>query len=275
MSLHRDSLIRWMTLKGYANATIKSYVSRVKSFCDWLGRPVKSATASDLSNYLYYLREELGLSQGTINASYSGLKIFWEQVLDRSWPSSKIPRSRQRKKLPQVLSEEEVRNLIQGTKNVKHRCLLETLYSTGIRLGEVVDLEFRDVQSDRQLLQVRNGKGGRDRRTVLPPTLLLHLRDYYRQYRPQRYLFEGRTPGQAISRRTVQAVFQQARERINLDRKVGVHVLRHCFATHQLEKGLDIVTLQALLGHANLQTTARYLHVTGQITPRVTDLLGE
>lgn len=275
MSLHRDSFIRWMTLKGYANTTIKSYVSRVNSFYDWLGKPAEATTEADISNYLHYLRKELTLSQATINATYSGLKIFWEQVLHRSWPGGKIPRSRQRKKLPQVLSEEEVRSLIHHTVNLKHRCLLETLYATGIRLGEVVNLEFRDVQSDRQLLQVRSGKGGRDRRTVLPPTLLLHLRDYYRQYRPHRYLFEGQTPGKAISRRTVQAVFQQAKKRINLDRKVGVHVLRHCFATHQLEKGLDIVTLQSLLGHAHLNTTARYLHVTGKITPRVTDLLGE
>jgi site-specific recombinase XerD len=164
--------------------------------------------------------------------------------------------------------------LIHSTKNVKHRCILETLYATGIRLGEVVSLEFRDVQADRQLLQVRSGKGGKDRRTVLPESLLLHLREYYRQYRPRKYLFEGQHPGRAISRRTVQAVFQQAKGRIGLERKVGVHVLRHCFATHQLEQGLDIVTLQSLLGHAHLQTTARYLHVTGKITPRVTDLLG-
>lgn len=275
MSLHRDSFIRWMTLKGYANATIKSYVSRVQSFYDWLGKPAVAATEADISNHLHYLRVEMHLSQGTINATYSGLKIFWEQVLGRPWPGNKIPRSRQRKKLPQVLSEEEVRSLIGQTINLKHRCLLETLYSTGIRLGEVVTLEFRDIQADRQLLQVRGGKGGRDRRTVLPPTLLLHLREYYRQYRPHRYLFEGQTPGKAISRRTVQAVFQQAKKRINLERKVGVHVLRHCFATHQLEQGLDVITLQSLLGHANLRTTARYLHVTGKITPRITDLLGE
>lgn len=274
MSPDREALVRWLSLKGYASATIKSYSSRVAAFADWLGKPLAQSTDEDVETFLLHLRQDLCLSQGTISGTYSSLKLLWENVLDRSWPQQRIPRSRQAKRLPEVLSSEEVLSLIHSTKNVKHRCILETLYATGIRLGEVVSLEFRDVQADRQLLQVRSGKGGKDRRTVLPESLLLHLREYYRQFRPQKYLFEGQHPGRAISRRTVQAVFQQAKGRIGLERKVGVHVLRHCFATHQLEQGLDIVTLQSLLGHAHLQTTARYLHVTGKITPRVTDLLG-
>lgn len=274
MSPDREALVRWLLLKGYASATIKSYSSRVTAFANWLGKPLAQSTEEDVATFLLYLRQDLGRSQGTISSTYSSLKLLWENVLGRSWPQQRIPRSRQAKRLPEVLSSEEVLSLIHRTKNVKHRCILETLYATGIRLGEVVSLEFRDIQADRQLLQVRGGKGGKDRRTVLPESLLLHLREYYRQYRPQKYLFEGQYPGRAISRRAVQAVFQQAKGRIGLERKVGVHVLRHCFATHQLEQGLDIVTLQSLLGHAHLQTTARYLHVTGEITPRVTDLLG-
>lgn len=274
MSPDREALVRWLLLKGYASATIKSYSSRVTAFANWLGKPLAQSTEEDVATFLLYLRQDLGRSQGTISSTYSSLKLLWENVLGRSWPQQRIPRSRQAKRLPEVLSSEEVLSLIHRTKNVKHRCILETLYATGIRLGEVVSLEFRDIQADRQLLQVRGGKGGKDRRTVLPESLLLHLREYYRQYRPQKYLFEGQYPGRAISRRAVQAVFQQAKGRIGLERKVGVHVLRHCFATHQLEQGLDIVTLQSLLGHAHLQTTARYLHVTGEITPRVADLLG-
>lgn len=268
-------MIRWMSLKGYASATIKSYVSRVKSFYEWVGKRPGRATPQDVSNFLTHLRTERRFSQGTISATYSGLKLFWEHILERPWPGKKIPRSKQRKRLPQVLSHEEVVSLIEGTKNRKHRCLLKTIYATGVRVSEVVQIEFRDLQSDRHLLQIRNGKGGKDRRTILPASLITSLRDYYREYRPQRYLFEGRRPGHHLSRRTVQAVFKQARERIGLNRQVGVHVLRHSFATHQLENGLDIFTLQSLLGHSNLQTTARYLHVTGEITPQVKDLLDE
>lgn len=271
---YQNKLSEWMRQKGYAATTLKSYISHVRCFYRWLGKRPRQTKVSDISAYFIHLREERKLSQGTLSAAYSGIKVFWEQILVRKWPAQRIPRSRQARRLPQVLSVTEVRALLTATENLKHRSLLETLYATGVRLGEVVKLEFRDIQADRDLLLVRSGKGNKDRRTVLPATLLGHLRHYYRTYRPERYLFEGRTPGRHLSRRTVQAVFQQARQRIGLrGKRVGVHVLRHSFATHQLEAGLDLPTLQSILGHRHLRTTARYLHVTGDITPRAQDLL--
>ena len=273
MYKHRKAMIRWMSLKGYAKSTTKSYVNRVKSFYEWLGKRPGRATTQDISDFLAHLKTERHASQSTLSTTYSGLKLFWTRVLDRSWPDRAIPRSKKRKRLPQVLSVQDVRSIIEHTRNHKHRCLLQTIYATGVRLAEVVKIEFRDLQSERNLLRVRNGKGGKDRRTILPDTLITNLRSYYREYRPHKFLFEGRQPGRHLSRRTVQAVFQQARERVGIQRRVGVHVLRHSFATHQLESGLDVHTLQSLLGHANLRTTARYLHVTDEITPRVKDLL--
>lgn len=270
---YRRKFSQWMRHKGYASTTVKSYLSHVRSFYRWLGKRPLHTTVADLSAYLCHLRDERSLSQSTLSAAYSGLKVFWEKVLRRPWPVDRIPRSRRRRGLPQVLSRGEVRRLIDSTTNVKHRSMLETIYATGLRLGELVKLELRDIGAERRVITVRNGKGGKDRRTVLPATLLSHLRQYYRRYRPARYLFEGRRPGRHISRRTVQAVFQQARERIRMDRQVGVHVLRHSFATHQLEAGMDIATLQSILGHRNLQTTARYLHVAGDVTGRSNDLL--
>jgi integrase/recombinase XerD len=175
--------------------------------------------------------------------------------------------------LPEVLSREEVHSLIDGTLNLKHRSVLQTLYGTGVRLGEVVLLRPTDIDSRRMQVRVERGKGKKDRYTILPPTLLTTLRMYYRQYRPERYLFEGRTPGRHLSKRTVQAVFKQACARAGIRRQVGVHVLRHSFATHLLEDGLDPVTVKHLLGHANLSTTSRYLHIADGLQGRVVDLL--
>ena len=273
MTNYRKTLIKWMTLRGYAKATIKSYVSHLKQFYQWVGKQPDKTTPHDIEAFLLYLRNDRQLAQTTITQTYSGIKLFWEQVLLRDWPDQRIPRSKRRRKLPEVLSVNEVTQIITGTENVKHRTVLETMYATGVRLSEVVNIKFKDIQSDRGTLRVRDGKGNKDRITILPPTLVKHLRYYYRKYRPEKYLFEGRAAGKPYSRRSVQAVFKQARERIHLNRDVGVHVLRHSFATHQLEQGLDVATLQSLLGHANIQTTTRYLHVAGNITPRVSDLL--
>lgn len=224
--------------------------------------------------YFDYLRTERKLAQGSISGAYSSIKLFWEVILERDWPIRQLPRSRRPKYLPEVLSREEVRALIEHTRNVKHRCVLQTLYGTGVRLGELVKLQFHHIDSRRMVVRVEQGKGAKDRFTILSATLLDCLRAYYREYRPEYYLFEGRQPGVALSKRTVQAVFKQACARVGIKRKVSVHTLRHSFATHLLEGGLDVLTLQKLLGHRDLSTTSRYLHVAVDIDGKIEDLIG-
>ena len=175
--------------------------------------------------------------------------------------------------LPEVLSEEEVRQLITQTKNLKHRALLKVLYTTGIRVGELVKLRPTDIDSKRMVVRVEMGKGRKSRYTVLSMSLLKELRTYWLKYRPEVYLFEGQVPGRHISIRTGQAVFKQACQRIGLRKQAGVHVLRHSFATHLLENGVDTLTVKALLGHSNVSTTARYVHVQNSRMKGLPDLL--
>ena len=273
MSPLREEMIKWMSRRGYAAPTIKSYTYAVQELARHYGRCPSQIGTEELLSYFDYLRDERCLAQGTISNAYSGIKLLWTQVLDQAWPAKRLPRSRRAKTLPEVLSREEVHSLIGGTLNLKHRSVLETLYGTGVRLGEVVTLLPTDIDSRRMQVRVERGKGKKDRYTILPPTLLTTLRAYYRQYRPERYLFEGRTPGRHLAKRTVQAVFKQACARAGIRRQVGVHVLRHSFATHLLEDGLDPVTVKHLLGHANLSTTSRYLHVADGLRDRAVDLL--
>ena len=219
------------------------------------------------------LRRGRGLSQSSLAGCYSGIKLLWEKVLGRSWNANKLPRSKRAKTLPEVLSEEEVRQLICQTKNLKHRAFLKVLYTTGVRVGELVKLKPGDIDSKRMVVRVEMGKGKKSRYTVLSMPLLKELRAYWLEYRPRVYLFEGQVPGRHISIRTVQTVFKQACKRIGLRKQVGVHVLRHSFATHLLENGVDTLTVKALLGHSDVSTTARYVHVQNSRMKGLPDLL--
>ncbi len=182
----------WMIRRNYARTTIKSYVQHAQYFLIFCSVKVFHLEERHISRYLDHLRIDRGLSQATLNIAYSGLKIFWEKALRKPWPTLSIPRSRRIKRLPQVLSRKTVRRLIEHTKNLKHRTILRTMYATGIRLGEVVNLKFSDIDADRGAILVRQGKGNKDRHTILPLTLLCALRDYYRAYVSVRATTGGR-----------------------------------------------------------------------------------
>lgn len=184
-----------------------------------------------------------------------------------------LPRSKQARTLPEVLSRQEVNLLMDGVANLKHRVILRTLYSVGLRLGEVVSLRPSHIDSKRMVIRVELGKGRKDRYTILSETLLQELRVYYRAYRPEKYLFEGRIPGVPYSVRSVQSIMKDAVKRVGIERRVSVHTLRHSFATHLIEGGLDVVTLQHLLGHKDVSTTSKYIHITNNYD-QVEDLLG-
>ncbi|MGH7633431.1 MAG: tyrosine-type recombinase/integrase, partial [Gemmatimonadaceae bacterium] len=213
-----------------------------------------------------FLLEERQLAVGTVVAQIAALRFFFLRVLKRRDMKEDLPYPKRRKRLPVVLSPEEVRRLIAGAKNLYHRTLLLTLYGAGLRRSELCRLKVRDIDSQRMLLRVEQGKGGRDRDVPLSPTLLAALREYYRWMRPQTYLFPGTRDGwradAPITAKVVWDAVRFATDRAGLDKHVTPHTLRHTYATHLLEAGADLRTIQLLLGHADLSHTTVYLHLS-------------
>lgn len=269
----RKKMIAWMERKNYSASTIKCYVNSVSKLAQYYGQCPSQLTEEQVADYLNYIVQKRGYRPGSISGAYSGLKLFWKQILGRDWNTQLLPRPKRPKELPEVLSLREVHQLLDLTHNPKHKAMLSLLYTTGLRMGELIRLKPFDIDSRRMVVRVRQGKGKKDRYTRLTPRMLDQLRTYWKSYRPKAYLFEGMIEGQHISASTVQKVFQQSRRRAGIKRQVGVHVLRHCFTTHLLEAGVDSMMLKQMLGHAHLSTTARYLHVQSTGFDAVPDLL--
>ena len=195
-----------------------------------------------------------------MNQFVSALKILFCEILKREWNHLDIPRTRREKKLPVVLAREEVKKLIDVTINLKHRAILTLTYSAGLRLNEVSNLKITDVDSKRMMLRIVQAKGFKDRYGVLSPVALDLLRDYWKRYRPSIYLFQAKNK-QPLSCRTIQQVFKNSLCKAGIQKQVGIHSLRHSFATHLMEQGVSLPIIQQLLGHKSLKTTSVYLHV--------------
>ena len=190
------------------------------------------------------------------------LRFFYHHVLHRDWMIEHIPYPRHEEKLPVVLSPAEVTAVFEATRNLKHRTMLMTIYAAGLRVSELTHLRVSDIDSERQVICVRQGKGRKDRQVMLSPKLLEVLRLYWKSYRPTVWLFPGNPPDHPITRETVLTICRQAGEAARLSKRISPHTLRHCFATHLLEDAIDLRRIQVLLGHRNLKTTAKYLHVS-------------
>jgi site-specific recombinase XerD len=216
----------------------------------------------EIREYLHHLIQEKKASQSSISQAYSALKFFYETTLKRDWNGYRIPRVQMGKKLPVVLSREEIRGIFSAIKNLKHRALLMAIYSAGLRVSEVVHLKVSDLDSQRMTIRVQQGKGQKDRYTLLSQRTLEVLRDYWRAYRPQDWLFPGKPATQPLSVSAVQRVFGMVLLRAGIKKPASVHTLRHSFATHLLEDGTDLYHIQRLLGHASPKTTTVYLHLS-------------
>jgi site-specific recombinase XerD len=189
------------------------------------------------------------------------LRFFYRVTLKKSEAQFAIPHARQPQKLPPILAREEIEALLQKTVNPKHRAILTVAYGAGLRLNEIRHLKLSDVDSARMTLRVEQGKGAKDRYSLLSPRLLAELRGYWRAYRPAHWLFPGKAPAQPISETSVQRIFDAAKERAGITKQGGIHGLRHAFATHLLESGVDIHTIQRLMGHGHISSTLRYFHL--------------
>lgn len=261
MSILRQRMIEDLRIRNYAEATIQTYVERVAQFARHFGRSPDRLGLEQIRSYQVFLRETRRVSWCVFNQTVCALRFLYRVSLRKEWVIEHIPFPRQDRQLPVVLSRGEVSRLMAAVENLKHRTLLMTLYGAGLRLSEALSLRIADVDSQRMVLRVRQGKGHKDRYVPLGPTLLEQLRVYWTQYRPAHWLFAGQDDSSPLTTGSVQRVCRQAARRAGLKKRVTPHVLRHCFATHHLEAGKDLKTIQIWLGHRHLNTTSIYLHV--------------
>jgi len=278
MTKLRDRMEADMRLRNLRPSTQKCYLRYVRTFAVYHGRCPSKMGTKEVRDFLVYLRDERGLAPMSIRGYVAALKFFYTATLDRPevvrpWLSPRVQR-----KLPVVLSGTEVEAVLGAVQSLTYRAVLMTTYGAGLRISEACQLKVADIDSARMLLHVRNGKGGKQRYTMLCRRLLDVLRQYFRRKRPDGgYLFPGRKPGTHLHDSSVREVLHQAIEDCGVDKHVTPHVMRHSFATHLLEAGTDIRTIQVLLGHSSIQTTQIYTQVSPRHISRVKsplDLLG-
>jgi site-specific recombinase XerD len=261
MTKLRQQMIQDMVLRGLAPSTQRSYLEAVAKFARHYNRSPDRISNDELKAYLLYLHLQEKRAISTCNVASAALRFLYHRTLGRPHTDFEVPLARQPKKLPFVLGRDEVARLLACTSFLKHRALFLTTYSAGLRVSEVVRLRPADIDSGRMLIRVEQGKGSKDRLTLLSPHLLEELRDYWRRTRPGEYLFPGRDGRSPLRATGVKEAFAKAKRRAKIDKPGGIHMLRHCFATHLLEAGVDLHTLQRLLGHNSIRSTTRYLHL--------------
>lgn len=260
MSELRRKMKADLELKGYSSKTLSAYIKRVEGFANYFGKSPDDLGEGEIKEYLHHLIT-LQRSDSCVNGVYSALKFLYKVTLQKDWSNLKIPRTKMRKRLPEVLATSEIKALLHATTNLKHRTILMTLYAAGLRVSEVANLKVNDIDSKRMLIRVRQGKGNKDRYTILSEVNLSLLRTYWKEYRPKTWLFPGVVANKSITTRTIQKVFQTSKEKAKITKNVSVHSLRHSFATHLLESGTDIYHIQRLMGHSSTKTTSMYIHL--------------
>jgi len=269
-------MVREMQLRRFAPGTQEAYVHGVVELARFYHRSPDQLNQEEVRGYLLHLMTVRKLDWSTVNVASAALRFFYVQVLGTPQVAWAIPPRKRPRRLPEVLSAEEVQCLFAAAGCLKHRVLLMTAYAGGLRVSELVRLRVKDIDSSRMMLRVCAGKGEKDRYTILSRRLLEELRAYWRVYRPADWLFPGATAGRPIGRVTASRVYRAAKEKAGITKRGGIHTLRHCFATHLLEAGVDVRTIQLLMGHNSIRTTIHYVHLTAKKlagTPSPLDLL--
>ncbi len=257
----RKRFIDDLRLKNFSDSTIKVYVHAVEKFARFLGRSPDESTAEDVRGFLIHELDR-GLSRSYIVIQQNALRHLYLDTLGRTDELSSIPRPKRERRLPVVLSREEVRRLFAVTGNLKHKALLMVAYDAGLRLSEILNLRSEDIDSQRMVIRVRQGKGKKDRYTRLSAGLLKLLREYWREYHPESLLFPGAHPNKRYDIATPGHILKKLCRKAGITKRVSMHTLRHSFATHLLEAGTNLRVIQRLLGHANIQTTCLYTHIS-------------
>ncbi|MEO7727327.1 MAG: site-specific integrase [Burkholderiales bacterium] len=262
MNALRKQMEADMVVRGLAYRTREAYIDAVAKLAKYYGRRPDQIDEAAVQSYLLYLLEERKLAHSSCNIVCSALEFFYRVTLKRPQTEFQLPRPKVPQRRPQILSREEVAAMFEQTLNLKHRALLMTTYVGGLRLTEVCHLKITDIDSDRLTMRVEQGKGAQDRYTILSPRLVNELRRYWIAHRPRLWLFPSpRDCAQPLSAHTAHRIYHAAKARAGITKAGGIHALRHAFATHRLETGTDVHTIQRLLGHGSLSTTARYFHL--------------
>ena len=270
----RQRMLDDMAMRKLKPQTQIGYIRAVRKLSQFLGRSPVQATPEDLRRFQLHL-VATGTSSVTLNATITGLRFFFEVTLRRTDALARMSPVHEPRKLPVVLSATEVEQIIEAAGSLKNRAALSVAYGAGLRASEVVHLKVTDIDSQRMVIRVEQGKGGRDRDAMLSPSLLELLRHWYRQAQSERkrlpggWLFPGQNPVEPLSTRQLNRVFHLALAATSIKKRVSLHSLRHAFATHLLEQKVDIRVIQVLLGHQKLETTARYSHVAAQLLREV------
>ncbi|MBK7885255.1 MAG: tyrosine-type recombinase/integrase [Chitinophagaceae bacterium] len=259
------ALQQQLQLKGYSEATIRTYTNEMVQFLTTLqNTPANRLSINRIKDYLQYCLQTLKLSEATLHSRINALKFYYEQVLKSEKFFIDIPRPKRPLQLPKTLSKEKIANLINSIENMKHKTIIMLAYACGLRVSEVISLKIKNIDSVRRLLFIEKAKGKKDRVVSLGPSMLIMLREYYKRYLPKNYLFEGQFEESHISSRSIQIVLQKAKLKAGIHQEGSMHMLRHSFATHLLDKGIDVVFIQKMLGHNDIKTTLKYLHVTNK-----------
>lgn len=262
MTRLRERMIQELRLRNRAETTIVSYVRAIRQYAEFFGRSPDQLSSQHVREYLLHLIEKRKVSQSTYNQQVAALRFFYREMLHQPAIVQGVCFTKKERRLPVVLSQDEVRRFFAALDTLQHRVILMTCYGAGLRISEAIALRAADIDSQRMLIRVRQGKGRKDRYVGLPQTLLQVLREYWKAVCPQDALFPGYHGRETISRQAVVNACHRAMRAAGISKNISPHTMRHCFATHLLEAGADVRTIQILLGHRSVTTTAMYTHVS-------------
>lgn len=268
-----------MELRGLSIHTQEEYLTKSKIFQEHFNKPATELGEKEIREFLHYLSVTKKLSPASINTYNSGLRFLYGVTLNQSLNYKQVPRHRQLRKIPDILTTDEVQRLFDACENLRDQCILMTIYGAGLRLSEVANLKVSDIDSQKMRILIRNGKGGKDRYALLSQSNLYILRKYWKSYHPKEWLFYSRVKctGSHITTKAIENLFHKYKSKAGITKKATVHTLRHCFATHLLDAGTNIFHIKQLLGHSNIRSTCFYLHLLRLDSLNVTsplDMLG-
>ncbi len=261
MTQLRSRMDNDMIVRGMAEKTRECYIAAVARLARFYGRSPERISQREIQAYVVHMIRQEKLSTSTCNIAVNAFKFFYHRTLGHSRAEFEVPHPRQPQRLPEILGRQEIDRVFASAANPKHRALLMTTYAAGLRVSEVVGLRVGAIDSQRMTLRVEQGKGGKDRYTLLSRRLLEELRSYWKQYRPRVFVFPSRSGDKPMDVSTAQKIYYAAKARAGITKRGGIHALRHAFATHLLEAGTDVYVIQRLLGHRSISATVRYVHV--------------
>ncbi|MCL6588972.1 MAG: site-specific integrase [Firmicutes bacterium] len=273
MSEYLEIMKQCMDLRGFSPHTKKAYLKEIRFFLAHHHQPVEFLTEKNIREYLYYLISSQDASNSKVDIAYSAIKFFFEFCLQQHLNFRYIPRSKKEKRLPCLLSRNEIKRIFDVTSNLKHKAILMTIYGAGLRVSEATHLQITDIDSSNMQIQIRQGKGKVDRYALLSQVNLNILRQYWTVYRPKNWLFPGSPANKPMDRTSINHIFYNMKLKAGITKNATVHSLRHSFATHLLEDGTSLLYIQKLLGHTRITTTCRYLHLARITTLNVTSPL--